>query len=69
MSLTLTPDNDLSAEKNPSAAAAELKERAAENFTKFDLNNLEKSITHRDEADFLKLEDSSSCDLASRTSF
>jgi hypothetical protein len=69
--MTLTPDNinDMSAEKNPSAAAASLKDKVHDDASKFNLNGLDRSIIKRDEADLLKLEDSSSCDLVSRTSF
>ena len=46
-----------------------MKDKVLDDESKFNLNGLDRSIIQRDEADLLKLEDSSSCDLASRTSF
>ena len=53
--MTLTPDNvnDMSAEKNPNAAADSLKDKVNEDASKFNLNGLDQSIIHRDEADLL----------------
>ena len=66
MSLTLTPENDLSAEKQPATALASLQEKVDkdEGISSVNFEGLEK----RDVADMLNLEDSSQSVIASKLS-